>query len=513
LIKKKTVSYSKQPSINDYARAMDGKIKIFDTIYDEEIYVLWAATYKIYTYSLLPEIETEITYDQQGSNPVTVETTNTYTNKLLTKREVTDSDGKIIREEFKYPFSSDYQNSEPYKTMVTENILPVVEKITYNNNSEISRLKTNYAKTGNLFLPSEVQTSYTGISGLKTELTYNQYNSKGNLLQYTTKDGISTTLLWGYNYQYPVAEIKNATYNQVKTALTETLLNRVADAYNPAVGDINAINNLRTNTSFSKAFVTTCTYKPLVGMLSASDPRNIAVSYEYDSYARLQTGLFNGKKEQKYDYNYIQDNSLFVNTDTTVTRRELYDYIINNNIPNYIVCEVGEHYFTIDSTQIFRYKVRGNSDCNTTNDCDDCYGQIIIYLGGEGTYTQSKDSEDSEYPDECGGYCNCDCCKSWGKVPVILPQFDQPVFADYEGCDSNIHRWLMSLEQVPSNENNRWELSVGRTLGIDPEELNAHIKLNTGSHLCKIHIKIINDPKMYVEISNNGRLEFKYADL
>jgi YD repeat-containing protein len=115
--------------------------------------------------------------------------------------------------------------------------------------------------------------------------------------------------IWGYNYQYPVAQIENVTFEQVKTALGsqwQTILNRIAEANTLSVLDSTLINNLRTNTNLKDAFITTYTYKPLVGILSAKDPRGMETKYDYDSFGRLIKKSYDGKVVEEYNYNYKQ---------------------------------------------------------------------------------------------------------------------------------------------------------------------------------------------------------------
>jgi YD repeat-containing protein len=48
------------------------------------------------------------------------------------------------------------------------------------------------------------------------------------------------------------------------------------------------INNLRSNPSFSNAFITTYTYNPLVGVTTLTDPKGDQITYSYDGLGRLQ---------------------------------------------------------------------------------------------------------------------------------------------------------------------------------------------------------------------------------
>jgi YD repeat-containing protein len=176
----------------------------------------------------------------------------------------------------------------------------VTERISYKN----------YA--AGLILPEKYQTSSSGGTEFRTEIACDLYDTKGNIRQVTTLDGVSAVYLWGYNYQYPIAEIKNATYLQVSGILTQALIDRVAGAAEPSASDMAAINNLRPNTSLN-ALVTTYTYKPLVGMLTSTNPSGIVTYYEYDTSGRLkETYIYkdnivspaNKQIVQKYEYHY-----------------------------------------------------------------------------------------------------------------------------------------------------------------------------------------------------------------
>ncbi|MDR2951301.1 MAG: hypothetical protein LBV71_19100 [Prevotella sp.] len=224
-------------------------------------------------------------------------------NIQLTKRQEIIHD-RIIGHEYKY--AQDFTDAVS-KEMVARNMINVsLEHTTKSGNTHISTQKRNFAKFGS-FYKSASEQSKTGNGTFNTDLTYNVYDTKGNIQQLTTKDSISTVYLWSYGGQYPIAEIKNATYAQVRDILGgQTIVDNIAKSIVLSDTDKAKVNSLRT--SLSGAHVTTYTYKPLVGMLSATDPAGITTCYEYDSFNRLKrTYIKEGTTEKNirtYDYHY-----------------------------------------------------------------------------------------------------------------------------------------------------------------------------------------------------------------
>jgi hypothetical protein len=261
------------------------------------------ADYNITMNTKLLNAKTEKLFTDQGI--VTTTENYEYNNKnQLMKTIVQNSNQGNFIKEYKYPWN---YSTGIYPEMTSNNRLsPVIETITKQSNTEIGRVKTNYfkdpTKTNNLILPQTTQTSASGANNLRTDIIYDQYDIKGNILQYTGLDGISVSYLWSYGYQYPVAEIKNATYSQVQSALSALGLatSTLATSTSP---DMTKVNNLRT--SLPNAQITTYTYKPLVGIETIIDPRGVKVTYQYDNFNRLQKIVDDkGKTIQNYDYHY-----------------------------------------------------------------------------------------------------------------------------------------------------------------------------------------------------------------
>ncbi|MBB6329602.1 hypothetical protein HNP24_000552 [Chryseobacterium sediminis] len=192
------------------------------------------------------------------------------------------------------------------------------------NNKSISKTEIKYPKfayeivnnTVGLALPVSMQSveintvNTANPSGeiKSTEVTYDQYDSKGNLLQFTTKNGISTVIIWGYNQTLPIAKIEGAKLTDIQQSLIDPIVtasNTDASAVpnNDETSLLSVFNTFRN--SLPNYQITTYTYDPLIGVRSITPPSGIRENYVYDSAGRLQKIVnVNGQtvKEMKYNY-------------------------------------------------------------------------------------------------------------------------------------------------------------------------------------------------------------------
>ncbi|HEY8934244.1 MAG TPA: hypothetical protein VIM65_03455 [Cyclobacteriaceae bacterium] len=140
----------------------------------------------------------------------------------------------------------------------------------------------------------------------KPQLTFSYDQDLSVVSQQKNNDAV-TTYLYGYKQVYPLAEIKNASFSQVLTALGLTAAQYKAESYakTPSASYLSKINALRQN--LPTAMITTYVQNPLVGILSASDPNNITSYYEYDALGRLiDIKDNNGKILKAFEYHYQQ---------------------------------------------------------------------------------------------------------------------------------------------------------------------------------------------------------------
>lgn len=134
-------------------------------------------------------------------------------------------------------------------------------------------------------------------NGSNIKENYNKY-VKGKPQEYT-RDDIKSVYLYGYTKQHLIAQIQNATFSEVATALgvSETAL----EGFNE--NHIGQINGLRAQKP--EWMITTYTHIPLVGIKTVTDPRGRRTTYEYDEFNRLKhIKDHDGNIMEAYDYNY-----------------------------------------------------------------------------------------------------------------------------------------------------------------------------------------------------------------
>ncbi|MBB1644874.1 hypothetical protein [Sphingobacterium sp. UME9] len=177
--------------------------------------------------------------------------------------------------------------------------------------SSINPVPLNMFKFSNRSLGTQPPLGSPAIFSADTrysdEIKILSYNSFNKLQELKKLENPTTVYLWGYMGQYPVMEIKNATYAEVATALTQAAidnLNLVAqtEATMEALVKV-AADKLRAG--LPNALVTSYTYKPLVGMTSKTDARGIKETYTYDGMQRMRAILDHLNYVNKsIDYHY-----------------------------------------------------------------------------------------------------------------------------------------------------------------------------------------------------------------
>jgi len=186
----------------------------------------------------------------------------------------------------------------------------------YTNNRFTKGIYNDYQLNNKLALLKNVYITNSDNT-LKNNYQCNNFDSFGNPLFVSINNTENATYLWSYNGEYPIAEVKNASYTDVKAALryNDSQMENLSANSNP---DVNAIRaKLDSYFANKQALITSYTYKPLTGMASAKDPRGVTTRYFYDSFGRLSlTKDQNLNIDKSYKYAYY-------NTDTSSTNTEI----------------------------------------------------------------------------------------------------------------------------------------------------------------------------------------------
>ncbi len=143
-----------------------------------------------------------------------------------------------------------------------------------------------------------------------TTSTLDVYDSKGNLVQATGKNGIPSTTIWGYNQTVPIAVIAGASYAQIASlsSVTAAIITASdADNNNPANEPalLQALETLRQDPALKDYSITTSTYDPLIGVTNTISANGIRTTNVYDTAGRLvKVKDSEGKTLQENQYNY-----------------------------------------------------------------------------------------------------------------------------------------------------------------------------------------------------------------
>jgi len=131
------------------------------------------------------------------------------------------------------------------------------------------------------------------------------YDEHNNIVTVRKFSDAPVAYVWGYNYSMVVAEVKNATYQDVLSVIGQTAI----DQLNNNPGSDNNVRQvlsvLRGSPALKKSIITTYTYDPLFGVSSITDNNNQSAYFKYDPSGRLiSIRDNNGNIVKNIEYHY-----------------------------------------------------------------------------------------------------------------------------------------------------------------------------------------------------------------
>lgn len=288
-----------------------------------------------YLLTYFNNVSSSITEEFFSGGNVKQENTFSYDDARLTYKK-TISSGDIMEEYYRNAKDKSIQK------LIDANILDTPIEVEKKKNGKIlAKQEVKYENSANL-LPSSQRSYNVEKNNMETEIIYDQYDSKGNLQKYTTKDGLSTVIIWGYNQSLPIAKIEGKDAGLFLT-MFNTDITALSTASNSDVDPATeALFKVKLNTFQKRQFnldvlITTYTHDPLVGVTSITPPLGIRENYKYDTVNRLEkvmTADDNIVKE--YNYNYVpkifsneEKSQMFIkNNCTGSTVGSTYKYIV-----------------------------------------------------------------------------------------------------------------------------------------------------------------------------------------
>ncbi|WP_075343057.1 RHS repeat domain-containing protein [Tenacibaculum agarivorans] len=268
---------------------------------------------------LYPEISTFVTlenkiekiFNSNDENPITSTSNYAYENTQLSTETTSHSNGDVRIQHYFYPLSFFKPNWIQYvDEMVDKNMVAnPIASTSVLNGKPVGTQTTDYkvwhqgSSSNNntiIIAPEKVKIDKGAHRiDIETRVIYHKYDLNGNPLEVSKHDGMHISYIWGYNQQYPVAKIENATRAEI-----EALSGFGADFHTGAFA-LTETQEQTLRTNLPNAMITTFTYDPLIGITSITDPREYTTYYQYDEFNRLQSIKdANGNITEEYKYNY-----------------------------------------------------------------------------------------------------------------------------------------------------------------------------------------------------------------
>ncbi len=244
----------------------------------------------------------EYTYSSTDQTHVELLKKFEYNDYLLMNKSISlNSNDETIETKYYYP--PDYNSVSNFSILTEKNIIgKPVDVRTYNGTKLISGQQTEYNNYGQ---PIKLYNFESNVSDILFSLSdpytfthkvsYTYDSTSKRIRDEKPVNDSNTAYLWDYSRSYLMAKVVNAYYSQISSQDGKVCTYNSETLYN-------SLSSLVTG-----GYITTYSYKPLVGMASQTDPNGVTTYYSYDDFGRLKLIKNDDSHIQnKYQYNYKQ---------------------------------------------------------------------------------------------------------------------------------------------------------------------------------------------------------------
>ncbi len=297
---------------------------------------------EVYSYSTkkyVPLLSGTTVIEYLTNDTISTVTTNQYNSRQRLKASSTnlsENPSAYNKVEFYYPYDTEYGvSSYPFmSTLVNKNrVASAVYFRKYKNNVLIGHEFQPYKNFRGLILPNSVNYQKTDapLTNIEERVRYIDYDSFGNLTEKLINQGSLTKYIWGYEGSYPIARILNAPENSDLENIVdiEALQNS-----RMSISTVSSeINSLKNHSNYADSQIQQYTFKPGVGMITNTSPRNYSTNFHYDNLERLiRVSDDDNSIISQHSYNYINENSNCTDCLSIELNANKYLYYKNENV-------------------------------------------------------------------------------------------------------------------------------------------------------------------------------------
>ncbi|MGI9650154.1 hypothetical protein [Chryseobacterium sp. RLHN22] len=245
-----------------------------------------------------------------------------YTNTTEIKRDLnnynviyeksTGADGVIKESNITYPFG---RTNRFWNNNIRSIPLTVETK---KNGTVISKTETKFEDATHFYPTSQISFLPDNLNQSIKNASYDIYDDKSNPVQITSfpdvgSEGVSTTIIYGYNKTLPIAKIQGAKLSDIPSNLITAIVNASNEDANATAAQedskeqtlIAALNTFKNDPALRNFMITCYTYNPLIGITTTIPPNGLMEFYKYDAFNRLLKVVdVNGNTVKEHLYNY-----------------------------------------------------------------------------------------------------------------------------------------------------------------------------------------------------------------